>query len=190
MLRDATRTRPVAWRPLLRNTGLFSAGMALPFVLTCLILWRLGNLPAVLVLDVHLRPSPRGHYQRRKWRGTNSPNFSTDCGWVKWSLPWAAAGLVCLLREKDNADGKFILGTLLGFSLLAFAGGFYFSRHYFIVVLPVVSLLDRHCGENGGAGAGRGAAGGGSSGPGGAVLPGLRGFCFSESRRLVSSRAG
>ena len=43
VLRDAARTRPVAWRPLLRKTGLFSAGMVLPFVLTCLILWRLGT---------------------------------------------------------------------------------------------------------------------------------------------------
>jgi hypothetical protein len=43
VLRDAARTRPVAWRTLLRNTGLFSAGMMLPFALTCLILWRLGT---------------------------------------------------------------------------------------------------------------------------------------------------
>ena len=31
------------------------------------------------------------------------------------------AGLVCLLRDKEHADRKFILTTLLGFSLLAFA---------------------------------------------------------------------
>jgi hypothetical protein len=67
--------------------------------------------------------------------------FLKISGWVKWSLPWAGIGLVCLLAKKDNADRKFILTTLLGFSLLAFAAAFYFSRHYFIVMLPVVSLL-------------------------------------------------
>ena len=68
-------------------------------------------------------------------------SFLEGCGWVKWSLPWAGIGLVCLLLEKDNADRKFIITTLLAFSLLAFAAAFYFSRHYFIVMLPVVSLL-------------------------------------------------
>lgn len=43
VLRDAARTRPVAWGRLLRNTAWFSLGMLLPFGLTCLILWRLGT---------------------------------------------------------------------------------------------------------------------------------------------------
>jgi hypothetical protein len=68
-------------------------------------------------------------------------SFLESSGWVKWSLPWAGIGLVCLLVEKDRADRKFIVATLLGFSLLAFAAAFYFSLHYFIVMLPVVSLL-------------------------------------------------
>jgi hypothetical protein len=68
-------------------------------------------------------------------------SFLESSGWVKWSLPCAGAGLVCLLWGKDHADRKFLLTTLLAFSLLAFAAAFYFSRHYFIVMLPVVSLL-------------------------------------------------
>jgi hypothetical protein len=139
-LRDAARMRPVAWRRLLRNSGLFSAGMILPFALTCLILWRLGTFERFWFWTItYARVHAGIIHGAMAW--DQFTGFLGSSGWVKWSLPWAAAGLVCLLREKDNADGKFILSTLLGFSLLAFAGGFYFSKHYFIVMLPVVSLL-------------------------------------------------
>jgi len=140
VLRDAARTRPVAWRPLLRKTGLFSAGMVLPFALTCLILWRLGTFQQFWFWTYTYAKVHAGILNgEMAWDQLVS--FFESCGWVKWSLPWAGAGLVCLLREKDNGDRKFILTTLLGFSLLAFAAAFYFSRHYFIVMLPVVSLL-------------------------------------------------
>ncbi len=140
VLRDATRTAPLAWRPFLGKTGLFSAGMVLPFALTCLILWRLGTFQkfwfwTFTYAKVHAGILSGG----MAWDQLVS--FLESCGWVKWSLPLAGAGLVCLLREKDKADRKFILTTLLAFSLLAFAAAFYFSRHYFIVMLPVVSLL-------------------------------------------------
>jgi hypothetical protein len=67
--------------------------------------------------------------------------FFASCALVKWSLPLAGAGLMCLWLDKSDADRRFIVTTLLGFSVLAFAAAFYFSRHYFIVMLPVVSLL-------------------------------------------------
>jgi hypothetical protein len=138
VLRDAAR--PPAWGPLLRKTGLFTAGMVLPFALTCLILWRLGTFERFWFWTFT--------YARVHAGILNGPmawvqlcSFLEDCGWVKWSLPWAGAGLVCLLWDKEHADRKFILTTLLGFSLAAFAAGSYFSRHYFIVMLPAVSLL-------------------------------------------------
>jgi len=123
VLRHAARTRPVAWRPLLRKTGLFSAGMVLPFALTCLILWRLGTFQQFWFWTYTYAKVHAGILNgEMAWDQFLS--FLESSGWVKWSLPWAGAGLVCLLREKDNGDKKFILTTLLGFSLLAFAAAF------------------------------------------------------------------
>jgi 4-amino-4-deoxy-L-arabinose transferase-like glycosyltransferase len=140
VLRDAARARPVMWRPLLRNTGLFSAGMALPFALTCLILWRLDTFQQFWFWTFTYAKVHAGILNgAMAWAQLLS--FLESSGWVRWSLPWAGLGLLCLLVEKDNADRKFIITTLLGFSLAAFAAAFYFSRHYFIVMLPVVSLL-------------------------------------------------
>jgi hypothetical protein len=140
VLRDAARTRPVAWGPLLRNTAWFSVGMLLPFGLTCLILWRLGTFQQFWFWTFTYAKVHAGILNgAMAWGQFRS--FLDSSGWVKWSLPWAGIGLVCLLVEKNNTDRKFIITTLFGFSLLAFAAAFYFSRHYFIVMLPVLSLL-------------------------------------------------
>jgi len=140
VLRDAARTRPVLWWPLLRKTGLYSAGMILPFALTCLILWRLGTFEKFWFWTITYARVHAGILTGSMARG-QLVSFLDSSGWVKWSLPPAGAGLICALWDKEHADRRFILTTLLGFSLLAFAAAFYFSRHYFIVMLPVVSLL-------------------------------------------------
>lgn len=140
VLRDETRTRPLAWRALLRKTGLFSAGMILPFALTCLILWRLGTFERFWFWTFTYAKVHAGILNgAMAWDQFCS--FLESSGWVKWSLPLAGAGVIGLLAGKQDEERKFILITLLGFSLLAFCAAFYFSRHYYIVMLPVVSLL-------------------------------------------------
>ena len=140
VLRDELRTRPASWRPLLRKTGLYSAGVILPFAVTCLILWRLGTFERFWFWTITYAQVHAGIMNGAMAWGQFRV-FLTSSGSVKWSLPLAGAGLVCLLWDQEHADRKFILTTLLGFSLLAFAAAFYFSRHYFIVLLPAVSLL-------------------------------------------------
>jgi 4-amino-4-deoxy-L-arabinose transferase-like glycosyltransferase len=140
VLRDGLRTRPLAWEQLLRKTGWFSAGILLPFALTCLIIWRLGTFERFWFWTFTYAKVHAGILTgQMAW--AQFLVFLESSGSVKWSLPLAGAGWLCLLWEKDNADRKFILTTLLGFSLLGFAAAFYFSRHYFIIMLPVVSLL-------------------------------------------------
>jgi hypothetical protein len=140
VLRDQARSRPLAWKPLLRQLSLFSAGMVLPLALTCLILWRLGTFERFWFWTFTYAKVHAGILSGEMAWG-QFLSFLESSGWVKWSLPCAGAGLICALRDKNGADRGFILTTLLGFSLLAFAAAFYFSRHYFIVLLPAVSLL-------------------------------------------------
>jgi hypothetical protein len=140
VLRDALRTRPAAWGPLLRKTGLYSAGMILPFALTCLIIWRLGTFEKFWFWTITYAQVHAGILNgAMAWDALRE--FFRLSGLVKWSLPLAGAGLVCLFWSQEHAERRFLLVTLLGFSLLAFAAAFFFSRHYFIVMLPVVSLL-------------------------------------------------
>jgi len=53
----------------------------------------------------------------------------------------AAAGLLFLEQDTERKEARAFIGWLLGFSLIAFTASFYFSPHYFIMMLPVVSLL-------------------------------------------------
>jgi hypothetical protein len=140
VLRNALLTRPVAWGLLLRKTGLFAAGVILPFALSCFILWRLGTFERFWFWTFTYAQY-YGGYSDLETARTQLQFFLHASGWVKWSLPFAATGLVCLFLPRADADRRFILSTLLIFSVPAFAAGFYFREHYFIVMLPVVSLL-------------------------------------------------
>jgi hypothetical protein len=68
-------------------------------------------------------------------------DFNHKAGALRWSWVVAAAGLICLLLDKTRREARFVIVCLLAFSLIAFAASYYFSRHYFIMVLPAVSLL-------------------------------------------------
>ena len=67
--------------------------------------------------------------------------FSRRAGALEWWGLGAAAGLICLMFDQAQREAKFIVVCLLGFSLMALMASFYFFRHYFIVLLPVASLL-------------------------------------------------
>jgi Dolichyl-phosphate-mannose-protein mannosyltransferase len=61
---------------------------------------------------------------------------------MAWGL-WALAGLglmVGVWDKRSRASTTFLLGFLV-FSALAVCQGFYFRPHYFIMILPAVSLL-------------------------------------------------
>ncbi|PYL22496.1 MAG: hypothetical protein DMF37_12000 [Verrucomicrobia bacterium] len=60
-------------------------------------------------------------------------------GWAIWMLAGIGA-VVGLVDKSIRASMVFLLGLLL-FSTLALCPGFYFRPHYFIMILPAVSLF-------------------------------------------------
>jgi len=140
MLRDACeapRSERWIWA---RNFAWFCLGGALPFLVTCCLIWRAGTFHrfwfwTVVYAQVHANLLPWGMAREAL------ANFYMRAGVMRWSWLAAAAGLVCLLAGEAPRRAKFLIVCLLGFSLMAFTASFYFSRHYFIVVLPVLSLL-------------------------------------------------
>jgi hypothetical protein len=60
-------------------------------------------------------------------------------GWVLWAL--AGLSLVVGLWDRSSRASTSFLLLLLVFSTLAVCQGFYFRPHYFIMMLPAVSLL-------------------------------------------------
>ncbi|HWX15275.1 MAG TPA: glycosyltransferase family 39 protein [Chthoniobacterales bacterium] len=124
----------------LRNL-IFGAGVILPFGITCLLLWHAGAFDKFWFWTMDyarqygsLVPQSEALrifvYNAREVIGTS------------WAL-WALAGIQLiagLWNRRMRSSTAFLLG-LLAFSALALSVGFYFRYHYFILVLPAVSLL-------------------------------------------------
>ena len=126
---------------ILLRTLIFSAGVILPLGITCLLLWRIGVFDRFWFWTigyarqygslVPFSQAPRFFFYSAK-------EVIATC-WPIWAL--AGIGLVASLWERRTRPvAAFLLGFLF-FSTVALCPGFYFRLHYFILVLPAVSLL-------------------------------------------------
>jgi hypothetical protein len=145
---DVLRRR-VTKEVLLRNL-LFGIGAITPLVVTCLILWRAGLIHKFWFWTV----TYAGQYgsilineiRSGRWPLSQAAQFfasrtleAIGAGWMLWML--AGLGIVAGLSNKNSrAITGFLLGLLL-FSALSVAPGLYFRPHYFVMMLPAVSLL-------------------------------------------------
>ena len=167
--------RRLPGRLIVSRCACLLGGAALPFLLTCAVLWRAGvfeafwfwtfNYARAYVSEVPL------------WLGM--ANFEQAIlGVATPTLPiWAlaAAGLAAPLWDRMARER---LSFTWGFALASFAAicpGFYFREHYFVLLLPAVALSAGIAVTAGGRWLGaRPAAGRGASGSGVArVLPAL-----------------
>lgn len=137
--RLTVRIRPGLWRGA-AFCGLFSCGVFLPFAATCLGLWAAGVFPRFwfwtfdyarsYVSEVPLRMAPRV-------LETMLPAIVKNT-WPIWFV--GIAGLVAAgLWKRTRSASPFLYGFTAA-SALAVCPGFYFRRHYFVVLLPAVAL--------------------------------------------------
>jgi 4-amino-4-deoxy-L-arabinose transferase-like glycosyltransferase len=131
--------RPFPWRKVAQRGGALFAGMALPFGLTCLILFQAGVFPNFWFWT--------WSYAREYGSLITLPE-----AWplLRAVLPWAvrpfviweiaAVGLTApLWSGYARAHGGFVASFFL-FSFLAVCPGLYFRPHYFILLLPAGAL--------------------------------------------------
>lgn len=137
-----TQYRPgIKWRALAEPLGLYSLGAALPFLITCLLLWRAGVFSTFWFWTV----SYASQYASNNGLTLGSYYFYLIFSRILMSSMglWLIAGFgviaVCLDR-KSTQRSQFILGFLI-FSFLAVCPTLAFRPHYFILMLPVVSVL-------------------------------------------------
>lgn len=132
--------KKIGWRDFATLVGVFSFGAALPFGLTCLWLWRAGvfqrfwfwtfTYGRLYGTMVSLRDAPV-----MLWNNALPVIGPAVLIWII-----AVVGFMTVLWDRKASDRFFLLGFLV-FSFLAVCPGFYFREHYFIVILPAVSLL-------------------------------------------------
>ena len=132
-------------RAIFRTTALrisiFSAGAITPFGFTCLIFWQAGVFEKFWFWTV----TYAAEYGTRIPLRAAPSIFALmgggviGSGWTLWIL--AGLGIAGGLWNKRSRGGAAFLLGLLAVSLLALSAGFYFREHYFIFILPAISLL-------------------------------------------------
>lgn len=133
--------RGLQWRSLTVRLGMLLIGAALPFALTCLILWHAGVFEKFWFWTF----SYAQQYGTMVTFSQGLENLWESASAVMRpaALIWliAATGPIALLwRPKAQIHTVLVLGLLI-FSFAAICPGFYFRRHYYVLLLPAVSLL-------------------------------------------------
>ena len=136
---DLRRKR--GWKRVVLRNLTFDLGAAVPFGLVCLFLWRAGVFDKFWFWTISyarqygtLVPFSLG---AKLFSKTASDVISST--WALWIL--AALGVIWGFWDKRMRGSAVFLAGFLAFSLVAFSAGFYFREHYYIFVLPAVSLF-------------------------------------------------
>jgi len=133
--------RPIDGQGIIARGGMLCLGAIVPFGTACLILWKAGvfskfwfwTFVYAREYGLALGPLDGSHVL---WM---MAPVAIGAGVFIWLI--AGVGLSAILwNPQARSHSTFLAGFLL-FSFLAVCPGFYFRQHYFIVMLPAVSLL-------------------------------------------------
>ncbi|PYL15207.1 MAG: hypothetical protein DME30_11830, partial [Verrucomicrobia bacterium] len=120
---------------------IFLSGVTVPLLVACLLLWNVGVFEQFWFWTIKYA----GQYGSQvsiadglRIFANNLPN-AVGTAWPIWAI--AASGLVICMVNRTLRTRAVFLTTFAFFSILAVCPGFYFRPHYFILVLPAVSLL-------------------------------------------------
>ena len=142
--------RRFALKEILLRSSIFGIAASVPFGITCLILWYAGGLDKFWFWTIRYASEYgsflMGAIYSGKWPLARAMHVfanriaeAIDISWVLWGL--AGLGLVFGMVDRRSRFTAIFLLALFLFSALAVCQGLYFRAHYFIMILPVVSLL-------------------------------------------------
>jgi hypothetical protein len=119
-----------------KKAPLFLAGAALPFGVTCLLLWRAGVFARFWFWTFTYASRYVSENSFRDGASALADTFGPILyqSAALWGL--AAVGLAIALGVR-----QFFVPVLLLFSFAAVGPGLYFRAHYFVLILPAVALL-------------------------------------------------
>ena len=136
---DLRRKR--GWKRVVLRNLMFDLVVIVPFGIACLLLWRAGVFDKFWFWTVNYARQYGTLVSLRAGAKLFSETASEviSSTWALWTL--AGLGVIAGLRDKRMRAGSVFLVCFLAFSLAAFSAGFYFREHYYIFVLPAVSLF-------------------------------------------------
>jgi len=133
-------SKPEPPRIVLRRSAIFVAGVILPYLATCLWMYRAGVFPQFWFWTVNYA----GEYSKMGLRRALRAFLDNSQIVAAPALPiWilAAIGLTAVFWSPSaRRQSRFLIALLLC-SFLALCPGAYFRPHYYILLLPVISIF-------------------------------------------------
>jgi hypothetical protein len=134
----SSRREGLGWGATVRRAACFTAGAALPLAVTVFTLWRAGVLGKFWFWTfvyareyVSLVPASVAF--------ANLVAFTVLAARPSF-LIWALGLAEPFFRVEKRPEHRVFLTSFLIFSFLAICPGFYFRGHYFVLLLPAISL--------------------------------------------------
>ena len=140
------RERSSGRRRSAKNLAVFTLGLVMPFVVTCVLVWHAGVWDTFCFWTFHYARE----YVSVTTLAEGLRNFQITFPKVVGPslLIWALAGMGLLslyFDKKQQSVGKVGMTLFTVFSVLTVTPGLYFRPHYFVTVLPAVAILFGHC---------------------------------------------
>jgi Dolichyl-phosphate-mannose-protein mannosyltransferase len=133
--------RPLRWKALGSSLGLLALAGVLPFAATCLAMWKTGVFQKFWFWTFTYVSQYASRVTMAQAFGLLQIILPHVVGPVLLIWLIAGVGLTAFLWcSRARAHGVFA-GLFLLFSILAVCPGLYFREHYFILMLPALSLL-------------------------------------------------
>src|SRR5206468_248692 len=135
------RSEHVKLRQSALRSLIFLLGATVPLFVTCLLLWNVGVFEKFWFWNIKYA----GRYGSQvsiadglRIFADKLPN-ALGTAWPIWGV--AAIGLLMCVMNRTLRTRAVFLTMFAFFSILSVCPGFYFRPHYFILVLPAISLL-------------------------------------------------
>jgi hypothetical protein len=132
--------RQYRFKDLLQRCAIFSSGVVLPYLATCLLMYRAGVFSQFWFWTVQYA----GEYSKMGLRRAihaflESSRTVVSPSFLIWIL--AAIGVTASLWSSSARRHSRFLSLLLLCSFLSVCPGAYFRPHYYILLLPIVAML-------------------------------------------------
>ncbi|MGA7295320.1 MAG: glycosyltransferase family 39 protein [Terriglobales bacterium] len=129
------------WALLTKKLGIFLLGAAVPFAVTCALLYRAGVFQAFWFWTFdYARQYGAIESLSQGWHFL-SDNFSYLLRFAPWLWILAAVGVASVFWDATVRRYAVFIFGLLGFSCAAVSLGLYFRPHYFVLMMPAVAIL-------------------------------------------------
>ena len=133
--------RQMPWRSVLGTESLLLLGLLLPFSLITLILWMIGAFDKFWFWMVDYSTQYVSQLTLSQAIETFLIRVPSVIGPSVWLWGLAGIGLTALGWGKQVRGRNVFVSLFVVLSFLAVCPGFYFRVHYFILLLPAISIL-------------------------------------------------